>query len=337
MIDSLLSNNISQPEIKEEITSVEFASPSQKLKNLKTFLMILGLLLFLVSIVFTLFLIKQRQEIRKEAFAPSVSCPGLMEDVCGPEGYYIGESWDDNTQKLRTWGHYGFNPDDPTKCCPNFGKQRQFYVEILHCQNDDPSKCGYDVATRVAGYCRTLKIEDNGYGCGKGSIDWDFTVDCGRYQVDVCDGGTCQNPKYGYQIFHPCPSASPTPTLTQTPTPTPIPTGTPTLIPSATPTPTPTPQEVSCGWIKAYDTTWGELTSSQLSNLHPGDTVYFAVAGNGPGVFDKARFSINGGAWQETTTQRGETREFYISYTIPEGVRDFEIKGEIHHQTQGWK
>jgi len=137
----------------------------------------------------------------------------------------------------------------------------------------------------------------------------------------------------------PSPTLTPTPSPTRTPTPTLSPTPTPTRVPSPTPTLTPSPTpfpEVSCLWIKAYNTNWQELTSNQLSNLKAGDVIYFAVAGSGPEPFDRARFRINGGAWQETTNRRPETQEFYISYTIPSGVFNFTVEAEIHHVT-GWK
>jgi len=105
----------------------------------------------------------------------------------------------------------------------------------------------------------------------------------------------------------------------------------PGCFPSSTSTP---PPEASCRWIKVYGSNWQELTPSQLSNLHSSDRVYFVVSGSG---FDKARFRINGGSWQETTTKKPETEDFYISYIIPSGVTNFNIEAEVHHPTLGWR
>jgi len=123
--------------------------------------------------------------------------------------------------------------------------------------------------------------------------------------------------------------------------------------PPPSPTPTPAPS-ATCNWIKAYNLSWQELTSSQLSSLKPGDHVYFAVMGelSGSGQLDKARFRVNGTAnsswctgsgvslvsgWCETTNKRVGTQHFYVEYIIPSGVTNFEVQAEVHHSTLGWR
>ena len=123
--------------------------------------------------------------------------------------------------------------------------------------------------------------------------------------------------------------------------------------PPPSPTPTPAPA-ATCNWIKAYNLSWQELTSSQLSSLKPGDHVYFAVMGelSGSGQLDKARFRVNGTAnsswctgsgvslvsgWCETTNKRAGTQHFYVEYIIPSGVTNFEVQAEVHHTTLGWR
>lgn len=93
---------------------------------------------------------------------------------------------------------------------------------------------------------------------------------------------------------------------------------------------------ISCGTIKAYDTSWQVLETNQLRNLQPSQQIYLAVLGEGRGI-DKARFRVNGGNWIETEQKRAETGEFYINYTIPEGVTNFTIEAEVHHPEEGWK
>lgn len=91
-----------------------------------------------------------------------------------------------------------------------------------------------------------------------------------------------------------------------------------------------------CSIVRVYNSSWEVLEQSQLSNLKPGDQIYLAVLGEGEGI-DKARFRINSGNWIETEEKRPNTGEFYIAFTIPEGVADFNIEAEIHHPDQGWK
>lgn len=91
-----------------------------------------------------------------------------------------------------------------------------------------------------------------------------------------------------------------------------------------------------CSIVKAYNSSWEVLGQAQLSSLKPGDQIYLAVLGEGESI-DKARFRINGENWIETEQKREETGEFYINYTIPEGVTNFTIESEIHHPDQGWK
>lgn len=62
------------------------------------------------------------------------------------------------------------------------------------------------------------------------------------------------------------------------------------------------------------------------STLKAGDTIVLAVKGNLSPA--KAHFRINGGTWSETTTKNG-SGEFTLNYTIPDGITDFVIEGEV--------
>lgn len=87
--------------------------------------------------------------------------------------------------------------------------------------------------------------------------------------------------------------------------------------------PTPTASIVPvCQNIKIYKN-GAQVTPSTLL---PGDVVTLAVKGNLSPT--KSRFRINGGAWQETTTKNA-SNEYTLSYTIPDGVPDFVIEGEV--------
>ncbi len=89
--------------------------------------------------------------------------------------------------------------------------------------------------------------------------------------------------------------------------------------------------------IKAYDTNWNALSASQLSQLRSGDKVRFATLGQPAAEFTKARFRINQGSWQETTTKKPNTDEFYLEYAIPANITNFKIEAEAYHRDQGWK
>ena len=73
---------------------------------------------------------------------------------------------------------------------------------------------------------------------------------------------------------------------------------------------------------------------ADLAALKPGDDVVLAVKGNLSPT--KAHFRVNGkkpsnanqAGWDETT-DKNSSDEFTLSYTIPEGVSDFVIEGEV--------
>lgn len=104
--------------------------------------------------------------------------------------------------------------------------------------------------------------------------------------------------------------------------------------------PATTPPAISavCQDVKVYSETWTLLTSAQLSQLNAGDKVNFCVTGSASsGSFNKARFSINGGLQQETTTVRPSGTDFCQDYTIPAGTTNFVVVAQINHITLGWK
>ena len=100
------------------------------------------------------------------------------------------------------------------------------------------------------------------------------------------------------------------------------PTATPTR-PASTATPT-TGTTPVCQNIKIYKERVVLVTD--LSSLRAGDDVVLAVKGNlNP---TKAHFRVNGGTWTETTFKNG-SGEFTLTYTIPTGVTEFVIEGEV--------
>lgn len=292
--------------------------------------------------------------VQKKAFAPSISCPNAQNDnVCNPEGYY----YDKGDGTGHTWGHFGFNPDDPGKTCEEVGKSKTYLTEVIKCADNDPGKCGYGYGTRIDSHCKTLTINDK----KKGDIDWDYTVsECGLYQFDICPLGSCRDPVFGFQFSVPCAPTS-TPVPSQTPTPSPTPTGTlmptatptatptqtpsltptgtrmPTATPTATPTPTitltptatitpggptltPTPTIITCLRMEAYRT--GSPDPS-LNNLRPGEIVHFRIAATGPKTSDQAAavriFRTRGGVRTLVGTFMGsfQNNGWHYEYRIP--------------------
>lgn len=101
------------------------------------------------------------------------------------------------------------------------------------------------------------------------------------------------------------------------------PTNPPTRPPGENPTNTPIPQTPVCQNIKIYK----DGTQVSPDTLRAGDVVVLAVKGSmSP---EKARFRVNGSAWTQTTEQNG-SGEYTLEYTIPEGIADFVIEGEVY-------
>lgn len=165
------------------------------------------------------------------------------------------------------------------------------------------------------------------YTCGEGSGDG-----CeGKSNGDSCGGEkVCKIRENGKDCscVGPNPPATPEPTVT----------------PTAVPTRPPITPSARCQNIKAYSSTWTLLTNAQLSALKPKDKVNFCVTGTASvGVFDKAKFTINGVVQPETTSTMPGTTDFCQAYAIPEPmggapyVTEFTITAQIHHTTLGWK
>lgn len=113
------------------------------------------------------------------------------------------------------------------------------------------------------------------------------------------------------------------------------PTSRPTVPPTVSPTIPPT--SAKCSGINIYTTNWVLLKPAAFSALSPRVQVYFCVNGvSTGGAFDKARFTINSTLRPDTTIKRPGTNDFCDLYTIPYGVVNFAVQGELHHTTLGW-
>jgi hypothetical protein len=89
----------------------------------------------------------------------------------------------------------------------------------------------------------------------------------------------------------------------------------------------------SCLNVKAYNSDWAELTTAQLPDLAPGNTVNFCVTGSSTsGIFDRARFSIAGTILPETTTAHPTiSNNFCQSYTIKPTDVAVTVNARVHH------
>lgn len=137
--------------------------------------------------------------------------------------------------------------------------------------------------------------------------------------------GTCQqifSDPFGANMECECAVSGETPPPTLPPgtgTPPPAGTGTP---PPGTPTQPPGPQ---CQNIKIYKAGQA-LSAADLANLKPGDDFNIVIIGAGA---TKARARVNGGDWTETTDVHTLTGGFRVPFTIPQGVTNFSIEGEL--------
>lgn len=108
----------------------------------------------------------------------------------------------------------------------------------------------------------------------------------------------------------------------------------------ATPPPPPTtatPYPARCASTTIYSPNWVQISNDQFSNLLPNSKVYFCVQGStAAGSFTKGRFTINGTRLAETTLVRPGSSQFCSLYTIPSGLYNFSVQGEVFHNSLGW-
>ena len=91
-----------------------------------------------------------------------------------------------------------------------------------------------------------------------------------------------------------------------------------------------------CRAIKTYSTSGNLLDAAGRLQLKAGDKIRLAVGGStNQGSITRARFKINSGNWQETTSTNS-SGEFYYDYTIPSGGTNFSVQAQIYHSTEGW-
>jgi hypothetical protein len=107
---------------------------------------------------------------------------------------------------------------------------------------------------------------------------------------------------------------------------------------TATLTPTAVPITALCKNIQATDSDGNPFAIEDLTNLSAGEVVRFIVTGEtSEGDYDQAKFLINSETLEATKlAETGAITQFYIDYTIPEGVTSFSINAQLHHAELGW-
>lgn len=305
--------------ISEKITSVGLAPPPGKTKRTRIIVGVLGLLLILISIPVTIFVVEQRQELRKEAA-----------EITGN-----GECTDSN-YVWRCWVKVG-----PAHSCDVVDGGNAYRIKV-------PIKNEHATETKTISYTtRTYECtEPNPPKCLGGNdppgggqvtlgpgdstdiqVKRDFPKDpqgipCGSVQVDLFlddvqphdPGETCSSPDPIWGIYRtersceavPTPTippppttptpTPPTPTITEIPWPTPTsppptitlppPPPTETPIPTITEVPWPPPPMV-CGAVVATDSQFNNpcgpgYPPQPTCNFNPRDTVLFLVRGENP-------------------------------------------------------
>lgn len=222
----------------------------------------------------------------------------------------------------------------PTDICPS------------ECRGGSACGVGYSAANGcsgngVGGGCTINQVCCKANYCGGGGGTTDYCIvktqvtEC--KQFDNCNGGS-QGSKCGTFVRNGRVYDKLECTYNKTTnicTPTPVPTITPPQTPS--PSHSPVPIVAQCVSTRIYSPNWTEITPAGFYDLLPNSQVYFCTAGSSTGgAFDKARFTINGVLRPETILKRPTSNDFCDLYTIPLGLYNFVVQGEVHHNSLGW-
>ncbi len=327
----------------------------------KTIFLIIGGFLLTSSLIAGLYLVKQQQETRREAYDPDLChCGGWHEGWCdeyacddNPACCVNGENPPPCQEGLVQCFTYG-RCQRTDEYCPD-GDNPAPPEATTECKIEDHSfkvKCsGTDKVSGTWAGCShdenyaTLE-ECNANKTGVPCMPREFTVDCDGdwhtvgswspqectfYQEDLSVTGGCGKADIqcwsgDWSICAPPPTSTPVPTLT--------PTLTPTLIPTDTPRPTlPPDYTCACLNLEMYDQDWQLI--SDYSQLHPGDRVYLLVTGetDHPEGLTKARFRVDGEGWQES--EQRYQGNFYWEFEIPD-YGTYSVEAQVYNPSLGW-
>ena len=224
--------------------------PQQLMNKLKlskqTIFTLLGILVIVGSIPLAVILVKQRQEIRKEAAITDDSACAKIGGTCR----YLSQGCGENNDGFFKPG-YCSGPTNRQCCLPPSKKPTPTPtpkpVSGQTCGSWCASKVGH--ATYPYCICNADRSPASGYTEAARTTTSDCTKSCVAYkQTDSTSSstgtatGSGKYPVWGrWNTGRTCSAPPPTPTPTGTVTPTPTGTATPTPTGTLTPTPTPTP------------------------------------------------------------------------------------------------
>lgn len=282
------TTNLNQPEIKEEVISVGSISPPKRIEPPKIIFLALGGFFVLASIILAIYLVKQRQEIRKEATGGGLACRRWE---APPQGYqnppiagWFGGSINFYRKTGNQPGEEVMYRCDYRKAIEDAGGD----LTKINCDEDD-----YKNGRALAKEYRTLDCsgtspENACYTNGISNfIDPDFfDGKCQVIQIDLT-GCTEANTDGGYPSWDggvafviaynsECPEVTPTPSPTITVTPS----------PSVTPTPTstPTPGPLTCISL---------LATPPPATKKPGDTITLTCSASGEIPIEHFEFRVS--------------------------------------------
>ena len=276
---------------------------------------ILGLFLLIGGIGAGVLLVKQNQNINEKAWTQQ-TCESQDAILCPLPDYQatyeagrannVGILEECYCKYIGGGGGSG-NTDNPTSgTCPN-GNPFNNECVIIYCPNGDTNNDGACEVPDVGAWYGSK------HTCGTKTFG---TNECG--QVDPVDdnGVYCELPGWDYDIK-----------LSNCSGP----------LPPTTP-PTDNSGTASCSDVKAYTESWVLIPQINLPSLNVGDKINLCVTGTSTGgSFDMARFKVNGVTLPDTTTIRPGSNDYCYLYTIPTVTSTFNIIGQIHHTSLGWK
>ncbi len=301
------------PSMPPVVTS---STPNKKYAGGKVIATILGLFLLVGGVGAGVYLTSQNQDIREKAFTNDTT----LKDSCNLISVTITDS--NSCPDIRgTSNKNDISTYSSIVEITNLTNQRHVLQAVLN-SNFCNRGTGAEISCQLSGNAQNQDIELKPNERKKMRIDriadrkTPSGSSCGSFQEDFLvksiDGDTkCHgNATAGLMAWGACQTGTDCPSV-----------------------------NAACQGIKAYRPNWTLMSATELGALKIGDRVAFCATGVNPtGVFDQARFTINGMVRNVTTTVLpGTANTFCDSITIPATVNSFDVKAQIHDSVEGWK
>jgi hypothetical protein len=316
-----------EEEIKEKITSLGIAPPSGKSKTAKIVLAVLAIFFLLASVPAAVYLVKQRQEIRKAAVGQEVLTVNVTEDDKGRYGI-PGEKT--GSHAYCCVDHDTLEVSSPKE---SFAEVDKIIIEShdhtasvaikldAHAETGWQNVDDFDVGSRNEKVCD----EDGPYYPDHEAPNYthneadscykNHTTSLGCQKIDKIrmkfystdddpqkDKGEHLHIKKVIWYF--CPA-----------------------------------YELSCNNVVPYTSDWEEIGDDDWANLVLPTIVNFVVEGScdEPQGITKARFRISGGVWQEVSNPSQKYQgNFYWPYELTE-TGDYSVEAEVYNPGLGWR